>query len=72
MLIAPLHALQVRSDEILLAHALFGLHDGDFVVAGVAFHPSPVFQGALGQDLRSDGILAVYVAEEMDDVFGPG
>ena len=31
-----------------------------------------MFQGALGQDLRSDGILAVHVAEEMHDVLGTG
>ena len=42
------------------------------MVAGVAFHPSPILQRALGQNLGSDGILAVYIAEEMYDVFGPG
>jgi len=72
VLIAPLHTLQMRPDGILLAHALFRLQDGDFVVAGVAFDPSPVFQGAFRQDLRGDGIQPVQVAEEMDDVFGTG
>jgi hypothetical protein len=72
VLIAPLHGLPIRPDEIFLAHALFGLQDGDFVIAGVAFHPSPVFQGAFGQNLWRDGIQPVDVAEEMDDVFGTG
>src|ERR1039457_5733002 len=61
----------MRPDSILLAHALLGPQHGNFVVAGVAFHPSPIFQRALGQNLGSDGILAVYVAEEMYDVLGP-
>src|SRR5438445_1218911 len=34
--------------------------------------PIPVFQGALGQDLRGNGILAMHVAEEMHDVLRPG
>jgi hypothetical protein len=72
VLIAPLHALQVGPDGIFFFHALLCLQDGDFVVAGVPFHPSPVFQGAFGQDLRGNGIEAVHVAEEMDDVFGTG
>jgi hypothetical protein len=41
-------------------------------ISGVAFHPSPVFQGAFRQDLRGDGIQAMHVAEEMDNVFGTG
>ncbi len=72
MLIPPLHALQMRPDCILLAYALLGSQHGDVVVTGVAFHPSPVLRGALRQDLRGDGILAVHVAEEMNDVLRPG
>ena len=72
MLIPALHALQMRADTVLLAHAFFGLHNGDLVVARIAFHPSPIFGGALRQDLRSDGIQSVYVAKEMHDVLGPG
>src|SRR5207302_1034015 len=45
---------------------------GDLVVTGVGFHPSPIFGSSLGQDLRGDRILTVYVAEEMHDVLGPG
>jgi hypothetical protein len=62
----------MRSDSILLTHALLRFQDGDVMVAGVAFHPSPVFQGALGQRLRGDRILTVHVAEEMYDMFGAG
>jgi hypothetical protein len=62
----------MRADTVLLAHAFFGLHDGDLVVARIAFYPSPIFGGALRQDLRSDGIQSVYVAKEMHDVLGPG
>ena len=69
---APFQALPVRPDGIFLAHALFRFPDGDFVIAGVAFHPSPVFQGAFRQDLRGDGKQPMHVAEEMDDVFGTG
>ena len=42
------------------------------MVVGVAFHPSPVFQCALCQDVGSDRILTMHVAEKMYDVFGPG
>lgn len=72
VLIPPLHPLEVWPDAILLAHSLLRLQDGDFVVAGVAFHPPPVFRGALGQHLRCNRILPMHVAEEMHDVFGPG
>jgi hypothetical protein len=72
MLMLPLHPLPMRPDAILLAHALLRFQQGDFVVPGVAFHPSPVFQGPLGQNLRGDWILAVHVTEEMYDVLGAG
>src|SRR5580698_4248521 len=72
MLIGPFHALQVRPDGIFLAHTLLRLQDGNLMIAGVAFHPSAVFQSAFRQDLWRDGIQAVHVAEEMDDVFGTG
>ena len=71
-MIAPLHAFEVGPDGIFFAHAFFRLQNGNFVIAGVAFHPPPVFQGAFGQDLRGDGIQAVHIAEEIDDVFGTG
>jgi S1-C subfamily serine protease len=72
VLIPPLHSLQMRQDALLLAHTLLCLQHGDLVVAGVAFHPSPVFQGALRQNLRGDRILAMHVPEKMHDVFGTG
>src|SRR5205814_9995908 len=60
----------MRLDAILLAHTFLCFQHGDSVVAGVAFHPSPIFGSPLGQDLRGDGILAMHVAEEIYDVFG--
>ena len=72
MLIAPLHALEIWPDGIFLARALFGFQDWDFMIAGVAFHPSAVFQSAFREDLWRDGIQAVHIAEEVDDVFGAG
>src|SRR5437660_4078530 len=64
--------MQMRPDRVLLAHALLRFQHRDFVVAGVALHPSAVFQGALGQNLRGDWILAMHVAEEMHHMLGPG
>jgi len=72
VLIPPLHPLQKRPNMVLHVHAFSPFLHRHLVVAGVAFYPSPVFQGAFRQDLRRDGILAVHVAEEMDDVFGTG
>src|ERR1700682_412181 len=45
VLIPALHALQMRADTVLLAHAFFGLHNGDLVIARIAFYPSPIFRG---------------------------
>src|SRR6476646_511115 len=59
-------------DAIFFAHALFRFQHGDFVVAGIASDPSPVLRGSFRQDLWRDGIQAVHVAEEMDDVFRTG
>jgi hypothetical protein len=71
VLIPPLHSVQMRPDGIFLTHALLRLQYRDFVVASVAFHPSPVLQGPPGQDLRGDRILTVHVAEKIDDMLGP-
>jgi hypothetical protein len=62
----------MRSDGILLAHALLRFQQGDFVATGASLDPSPIFRSALRQDLWGDRILIVYVAEEMHDVLGPG
>src|ERR1035441_2876108 len=69
-MIPPLHPLQMRPDAILLAHTLLCFQHGDFVVAGVAFYPSPIFGSSLRQDLRGDRILTVHVAEKIYAVFG--
>ena len=61
----------MRTDSIFLAHTLLRLQHRDFVVAGVTFHPPPVLQGSLGQDLRGDRILTVHVAEEVHDMLRP-
>src|SRR5258705_1171632 len=42
------------------------------MVASVAFHPSAVLQGSLGQNSRGDRILTVHIPEEVDDMRGPG
>jgi hypothetical protein len=42
------------------------------VIAGESFHPALVLVRPLAQDLFGDGIDAVDVAEEMDDVFRTG
>src|SRR5208337_5393090 len=67
VLIPPFHPLQIRPDAILFALTFLRLQDGDFVVAGVAFYPSPVFQGTLCQNLWGDRILPMHVAEKIDD-----
>ena len=58
-------------DVILLLHAFLGPLDGGAVVASKGFDPLPVLVGPLGQNLLGDGVDAVHVAEEMDDVLGP-
>jgi len=37
----------------------------------IAFHPSPILQGSLGQDLRGDRILTVHVTEKIHNMLGP-
>ena len=44
VLTAPLHRSQKGPDGIFIAHALFRLREGSFVIAGVALHPPPIFQ----------------------------
>ena len=59
------------SNDILLAHALLRLQHRDFVVASVAFHPSPILQGSLGQDLRRNRILTMHIPEEVNNMLRP-
>ncbi len=72
MVIPTLHALQMRPNVVLLAYAFFRFLQEDLVVAGIGLHPSPIFVGSLGQNLRSDRVLSLYVTEEIHNVFGPG
>ena len=65
------HAALPGQDMIFLAHPLLGPLDRQPMVAGEGFHPLLVFVGPLGQSLLGDGINAMHVAEEMDDVLRP-
>jgi hypothetical protein len=72
--LAAFHTEAIGPDVVFLLHA-FLLHvrvgplERNAVVAGESFYPAVVFVGPLAQDFFGDGIDAVNVAEEMDDVF---
>jgi len=44
--------------------------DGNAVVASESLDPVLIISGPLGQSLLGDGVDAVHVAEEMDDMLG--
>ena len=71
-MIPAFHAAQIRPNMVLHALAFFMLLYGNLVVAGVGLDPRPIFTCPLRQDLWGDRILSMHVAEEMDDVRGPG
>src|SRR5437016_5636890 len=67
------HGAKIRSDVIFLAeafllHVFIGPAEGNPVVAREGFHPMLVVFGSLPQRLLSNGIDAVHIAEEMDDM----
>src|SRR5690242_1834432 len=72
--LAALHIEAIRPDVILLLH-VFLLHVGvgplerNAVVTRESFYPAVVFVRALAQDLFGNGIDAVNVTKEMNDVF---
>ena len=45
---------------------------GNLMVAGVSLHPSAILGSSLRQDLRSDRILTMHVAEKLHNMFGTG
>src|SRR5437588_9656761 len=67
------HGAKIRSDVIFLAeafllHVFIGPAEGNTVVTREGFDPMLVVSRSLPQRLFSNGIDAVHVAEEMDDM----
>ena len=65
------HPAQRGQDVIFFAHAFFRPFDRDRVIAGVRFHPVPVFVGALAEHFLAHHRNAQNLAEEVDHLFGP-
>src|ERR1700751_972349 len=63
------HLPQVRPHVVFLAHAFLGPLERNAVVAGESLDPLVVLGRALAPDLLVNGADAVYVAEEVHDVF---
>src|SRR6516162_11341555 len=72
---ATFHSQQVRADEVFLPEA-FLLHvgvgplEGNAMVASEGLYPMLVVLCSLPQRLLGNGVDAVHVAEEIDDVLG--
>jgi len=71
------HGQAVGSDvvfllEAFLLHVFFGPLEGNMVVASEGFDPTLIFFRSLRQSLFGNGIDAVHVAKEMDDMRFPG
>jgi hypothetical protein len=68
--LATFHADAVGPDQVFVLDALLGPPDGNAVVTSESFNPMLIVLGPLGQSLLGDGIDAVHVAEEMNDMLG--
>jgi len=73
--LATLHRHQIGPREVFLAEAFLlpvgvGPLEGNAMVASEGLHPMLVVLGSLPQRLLGNGVDAVHVAEEIDDVLG--
>ncbi len=69
--IAALHPLAVGPYIILFPDALFRPLDRDAMVSGKGLHPLLILLGPFGQNVFGEGVEAMHVAKEMDDVLRP-
>jgi hypothetical protein len=73
--LATFHSQLVKAGDVFLAEAFLlpvgvGPLEGNAMVASESFHPMLVVLGSLPQRLLGNGVDAVHVAEEIDDVLG--
>ncbi len=65
------HPAQSRHYVVFLADAFLGPFDGQFVIAGIRLHPTPVHLGTLAQHGLIDHRNTRDIAEEIHDLLGP-